>query len=37
MDFIDIDIPFIEIPKTNPNINTNVLIGVCYRPRMSRL
>ena len=32
MDLIDIDILFIEIPKTNLNINTNVLIGVCYRP-----
>ena len=31
MDLIDIDILFIEIPKTNLNINTNVLIGVCYR------
>ena len=33
MDLIDIDILFIEIPKTNLNINTNVLIGVCYRPQ----
>ena len=32
MDLIDIDIRFIEIPKANLNINTNVLIGVCYRP-----
>ena len=30
-DLIDIDIIFIEIPKTNLNINTNILIGVCYR------
>ena len=32
MDLIDIYIIFIEIPKTNLNINTNVLIGVFYRP-----
>ena len=30
MDLIDIDIKFIEIPKANLNINTNV-ISVCYR------
>ena len=32
MDLIDIYIIFLEIPKTNLNINTNVLIGVCYHP-----
>ena len=32
IELIDIDIIFIEIPKTNLNTNTNILIGVCYRP-----
>ena len=31
IELIDIDIIFIEIPKTNLNTNTNILIGVCYR------
>ena len=32
IELIDIDILFIEIPKTNLNTNTNILIGDCYRP-----
>ena len=32
IELIDIDILFIEIPKTNLNTNTNILIGVYYRP-----